>query len=116
MSSKPNVGKIIKEQRKRLSLSLNQLSRLSGVSVSHLGRIEQGQRGASTRTLQKIAEPLGFDSYELLIITGHLTSGSPLNSEEHRKKLQTELNTLLTRVVSGTKRIKVIVDRLIPSK
>jgi len=116
MSSKPNLGKIMKEQRKRLSLFLNQLSRLSGVSVAHLGRIEQGQRGASTRTLQKIAEPLGFDLYELLVITGHLSPGSSVSSDEQRQKLRTELNMLMKRVVSDTKHIEEIIDRLILSK
>lgn len=116
MSSKPSIGKIMKEQRNRLSLSLNQLSRLSDVSVAHLGRIEQGQRGASTRTLQKIAKPLGFDLYELLVITGHLSPGASLSSEEQREKLRIELNTLLKRVVSDHKRIEEIVDRLILSK
>ena len=75
MSRKPYLGKMIREQRKKQSLTLNQLAKLSGVSVAHLGRIEQGQRGASTLTLQKIAEPLGFDLYELLVMTGHLSLG-----------------------------------------
>jgi transcriptional regulator with XRE-family HTH domain len=114
MSSR--AGKIIKEQRKRLSLSLNQLSRLSGVSVAHLGRIEQGKRIPSTRIIQKIAEPLGFDLYELLIMTGHLLPGSSLYSEEQREKLRGELYMLLESVVSDTKRIKEIIDRLILSK
>ncbi|MFC1870511.1 helix-turn-helix domain-containing protein [Chloroflexota bacterium] len=116
MSNKANLGKIIREQRNKLSLSLNQLSRLSGVSVAHLGRIEQGQRGASTRILQKIAKPLGFDLCELLVITGHLSPGSSLSSDEHRDKLRIELNTLLKRVNSDTKRIEEIINRLILSK
>ena len=113
MSNKPNIGKIIKEQRKRLSLSLYQLSRLSGVSVAHLGRIEQGQRGASTRTLQKIAEPLGFDLYELLVIAGHLLPDPSTFPEEQREKLRAELNTLLQRVASDSNRIREIVERLL---
>ena len=113
MSNKPNIGKIIKEQRKRLSLSLYQLSRLSGVSVAHLGRIEQGQRGASTRTLQKIAEPLGFDLYELLVIAGLLLPNPSTSSEEQREKLRAELNTLLQRVASDSNRIREIVERLL---
>ena len=110
------AGKIIKEQRKRLSLSLDQLSKLSGVSVAHLGRIEQGKRIPSTRIIQKIAEPLGFDLYELLVMTGHLLPGSSLYSEQQREKLCAELYMLLDRVVSDSKRIKEIVDRLILSK
>ena len=113
MSNKPSIGKIIKEQRKRLSLSLYQLSRLSGVSVAHLGRIEQGQRGASTRTLQKIAEPLGFDLYELLVVGGYVLPDTSTFSSEQREKLRYELNTLLQRVESDTNRIREIVKRLL---
>ena len=113
MSNKPNIGKIIKEQRKSIPLSLRQLSRLSGVSISHLGRIEQGLRRPSTRTLQNIAKPLGFDLYELLVIAGHLLPDPSTFSEEQREKLRTELNTLLQRVESDTNRIREIVKRLL---
>ena len=116
MSAKQSIAKIIKEQRKSVSLSLSQLSRLSGVSVAHLGRIEQGHRQPSTRTLQKIAKHLDFDLYELLVIAGHLLPDPATFSEEQREKLRTELNTLLERVASDSNRIKEIVDRLILSK
>lgn len=113
MSSRPSIGKIIKEQRKRISLSLNQLSQLSGVSLAHLGRIEQGHRQPSTRTLQKISKHLNFDLYELLVMAGHLLPDPSTFSEEQREKLRTELNTLLERVASDSNRIKEIVNRLI---
>ena len=89
MSAKPSIAKIIKEQRKSIPLSLNQLSRLSGVSLAHLGRIEQGHRRPSTRTLQKIAKHLNFDLYELLIMAGHLLPDPSTFSEEQREKLRT---------------------------
>ena len=107
-----NIGKIIREQRKSIPLSLRQLSKLSGVSVAHLGRIEQGLRKPSTRTLQKIAEPLGFDLYELLVLAGHLSPEPLTLPEEQRDKLRVELHTLLDRVITDSKRIKEITDRL----
>jgi transcriptional regulator with XRE-family HTH domain len=116
MHSKVNINKIIKEQRKSIPLSLNQLSHLSGVSVSHLGGIEQGQRQPSTRTLQKIVKPLGFDLFELLVIAGHLLPDSSMFSEGQREKLRTELSDLLDRVTSDCIRIKQIINRLILSK
>ena len=116
MNKKPNISRIIREQRKQKSLSLKQLSRLSGVSISHLGRIEQGLRRPSTRTIQKIVGPLDFDLQELLIITGHLLPGQSTSSEEQRDELRTELNTLLERVVTDTNRIKEIVNRLLLSR
>ena len=116
MNTKPDIAKIIKEQRKRKGLSLNQLSRISGVSLSHLGRIEQGNRRPSTLTLQKIAKPLEFDLYELFVAAGHLLPGESLSSEEERKKLREELNNLLNRVITDTKRIEKIVNRLLLSR
>jgi len=71
--------------------------------------IEQGKRIPSTQIIQKIAEPLGFDLYGLLIMTGYLSPDSSLYSEEQREKLRTELYMLLERVASDTKRIKEIV-------
>ena len=116
MSNKIRIGTIIKEQRISIALSLNQLSRLSGVSVAHLGRIEQGLRRPSSRTLQKIAGHLSFDLYELLVVAGHLLPDPSTFSEEQREKLRVELNMLLERVASDSKRIKKIVDRLILSR
>ena len=113
MSDKPKLSKILKEQRKSLSLSSKQLSKLSGVSVAHLGRIEQGQRGASTRTLQKIAEPLGFDLYELLVVSGYLLPNTSTFSSEQRDKLRNELNTLLQRLESYTNGISEIIKRFL---
>ena len=113
MSAQQSIAKIITEQRKRLSISLNQLSRLSGVSLSHLGRIEQGLRQPSTRTLQKIAKPLDFDLHELLVMAGHLLPDPSTFSSEQREKLRTELNTLLQRVESDSNRIREIVKRLL---
>ena len=44
-----------------MSLTLRELAERSGVSPSHLGRIERGERFPSARILQRIAEPLGFE-------------------------------------------------------
>ena len=115
MGKKPNISQIIREQRKSIPLSLNQLSRLSGVSVAHLGRIEQGLRQPSTRTLQKIAKPLGFDLYELLVMAGFLSSKQALFSEEERERLRAELETLSARVESDIRRITEILNRLLMS-
>jgi len=79
MSAKLNNTKKIKEQRKKMSLSLKQLSEISGISISHLSRIEQGNRRPSIRTLQKIVKPLGFNLQELLVITGYLSPGESLS-------------------------------------
>ena len=115
MSNKQNISKIIREQRKRIPLTLHQLAEMSGVSVSHLGRIEQGLRKPSPQTLQKISKPLGFDLDELLTMAGFLSLKEPLFSEEQRDKLRADMKMLSERVASDSKRIRDIVNRLLMS-
>ena len=113
MSSKQNIGKLIRKQRKSEQITLTQLSGLSGVSVAHLSRVEQGHRVPSPRTLQLIAKPLGFDLNELFILAGYTSPEPSALSEEQRNKLRAELNMLLERVRTDDNRIREIVDRLL---
>jgi transcriptional regulator with XRE-family HTH domain len=76
-----DFGRIIKQQRVSFQLTLQQLSEKSGVSPSHLGRIERGQRFPSAHILRKIAQPLGFDEDELFTLAGYLSS-EPLGVSE----------------------------------
>jgi len=56
-----NLGEVIRRQRVMMALTLHELAEKSGVSASHLGRIERGERFPSARTLRRIAKPLGFE-------------------------------------------------------
>ena len=115
MDKMRNIGKVIREQRKNIPLSLIQLSGMSGVSASHLARIETGKRVPSPSILQKIAKPLGFDFNELLIGAGYISPDPSNSSEEQRNKLCAELSELLVRIEYDSKRIRKIVDRLLMS-
>ncbi len=68
-----NLGKIIKQQRITVPLTLQKLTAQSGVSSSHLGRVERGERFPSAHVLRKIARPLGFEEDELLTLAGYLS-------------------------------------------
>lgn len=70
------LGKIIKQRRVMIPLTLGELAAKSGVSASHLGRIERGERFPSARILRKIAEPLGFSEDELFTFAGFLSPQS----------------------------------------
>ena len=111
--SRANLGKIIKQQRLLETLTLKELATMAGISASHLGRIERGERYPSARILRKIAKPLGFDLNELLIMAGYLSPEPSSFSEDERNKLRAELNMLLERVVSDSNRIREIVNRLL---
>jgi len=68
-----DLGQLIKQQRLMASLTLQQLASMSGVSASHLGRIERGERYPSASILRKIARPLGYDEDELFTLAGYLS-------------------------------------------
>ena len=83
MSNNNNdLGKILKQQRITVPLTLQELSAESGVSSSHLGRIERGERFPSARILRKIAKPLGFDEDELFTLAGFLSPQTSSVAEE----------------------------------
>lgn len=59
-------------------MTLQELAAASGVSASHLGRIERGERFPSAHILQRIAKPLNFGEDELFTLAGYL---SPQNAK-----------------------------------
>lgn len=77
-----DLGKILKQQRITIPLTLQELAAESKVSSSHLGRIERGERFPSARILRKIAKPLGFDEDELFTLAGFLSPQSSGVAEE----------------------------------
>ena len=82
-NDKNHLGRIIKQQRISRSLTLQELAAKSGVSASHLGRTERGERFPSAHILQKIAKPLGFEEDELFTLAGYLSPQSPMIAEKH---------------------------------
>jgi len=58
---------------------------MSGVSSSHLSRIERGERFPSAHILRKIAQPLGFKEDELFTLANYLSPQSPVaeSQEDH---------------------------------
>jgi len=77
-----DLGRILKQQRITVPLTLQELAAESSVSSSHLGRIERGERFPSARILRKIAKPLGFDEDELFTLAGFLSPQTPGVAEE----------------------------------
>jgi transcriptional regulator with XRE-family HTH domain len=76
MRPNADLSKILKQQRLMAELTLHQLAASSGVSASHLGRIERGERFPSGHILRKIAKALAFDESQLLIVAGYLSPQS----------------------------------------
>ena len=75
------LGRILKQRRVMIPLTLRGLAVISGTSSSHLGRIERGERFPSASILRKIAKPLGFEESELFSLAGYL-SPQPSSPDE----------------------------------
>ena len=78
------IGKALKQRRLMLPLTLRELAARSGVSASHLARVERGERFPSGHILRKIAKPLGLDESLLMTMAGYL---SPESSSETSEEL-----------------------------
>jgi len=112
MNETQNLGTIVRQQRKRLGLTPNDLAIKSGVSISHLGRIENAQRYPSPSILQKIAEPLNLNEDELFNIAGYLPIDQSKTTNMEKHKILSELDILANRVTADVNRIKSIIWEL----
>ena len=79
---KKEFGSILRQARVMGPLTLRELATMSGVSSSHLGRIERGQRFPSGSVLRKLAKPLGFEEDVLFTLAGYLSPQSSSESQE----------------------------------
>jgi transcriptional regulator with XRE-family HTH domain len=95
-----SLGKILKQQRHASNLTLYELSAASGVSPSHLGRIEKGDRFPSASVLQRIAGPLGFGEGEIFTLAGYLTSTTNVDSEKSTQAIKMGLDPYVARVLA----------------
>ncbi len=75
--SRSDLGRVLKQRRVMMPLTLGELAASASVSSSHLGRIERGERFPSAHILRKIAKPLGFEEAELLTLGGFLSPQPP---------------------------------------
>ena len=112
MNDTQNLGSLIKRQRTRLGLTLPILAAKSGVSATHLSRIEKAQRYPSVNVLRKIAEPLGLDEKELFNLAGYLPSEQSTTTDLEKHNSLAELDILANRVTADINRIKSIIREL----
>jgi len=80
-----------------MPLTLRELAARSGVSSSHLGRVERGERFPSGHILRKIAEPLGLDASLLMTMAGYLPDSSETGEEP---RLYRQLDPYAAKVLS----------------
>ncbi len=79
--SKSDLGRILKQRRLMLPLTLRELASAASVSSSHLGRIERGERFPLARILRRIAKPLNMEETDLMSLAGFLSPEPAASSE-----------------------------------
>ena len=89
------LGRILKQRRVMIPLTLRGLAAISGTSSSHLGRVERGERFPSASILRKIAKPLGFEESELFSLAGYL-SPQPSREEHGLGRLDPYVSSMLS--------------------
>lgn len=114
MIDRKDLSEIIRTARVTLRLTLRELSAMSGVSSSHLGRIERGERFPSGSVLRKLAKPLDFNEADLLTFAGYL---SPASSETQRSigHLDPYVAAMLSQEPVDTQRTVVTILSLLKS-
>ena len=115
-NNKKSLGEIIRQRRVSMVLTLAGLSAKSGVSPSHLARIETGERFPSAKVLRKIAEPLRFNEGELFAHAGYLPSRPPSTAESFvGRRLDPYVATILSLEPVETQRLVVTILGLLKS-
>ena len=74
--NRSDLGRILKQRRVMIPLTLGELAASADVSSSHLGRIERGERYPSARILRRLARPLNFEEADLMSMAGYLSPES----------------------------------------
>jgi transcriptional regulator with XRE-family HTH domain len=95
-----NLGRIIKQQRLISGLTLRELADSSGVSSSHIGRIERGERFPSAHVLRRVARHLGFEESELFALAGYFTPQPPTAAESRAADSVAQLDPLVARALA----------------
>lgn len=95
-----NLARIIKQQRLLSGLTLKDLANSSGVSSSHIGRIERGERFPSAHVLRRIAGHLGFEEGELFSLAGYFSPQSPAAAERQAANSFNQLDPIVARALA----------------
>ena len=115
MDDKNALGKILKQRRIMIPLTLMKLGVDAGVSASHLARIEGGGRYPSAHVLRKLAKPLGFDEDELFILAGYLLPRSSTKAESTSRRVDPYVASVLSKEPVEIQRSIVAILSLVKS-
>lgn len=109
-------GSIIRLRREKIPLTLQQLAARSGISASHIGRIERGERFPSAKVLLRLACHLQYDENELFTLAGYLTSQDQVSHRHNSADDLGQLDPDVARLLAAeTTEIQHAVISLLPA-
>jgi transcriptional regulator with XRE-family HTH domain len=73
MTDKITLGQMIRDRRRQLELTQDELARRIRTSTPYIGHIESGKRHPSDEILKRMADVLGFDRRELFFVANPTT-------------------------------------------
>ncbi|HYA35970.1 MAG TPA: helix-turn-helix transcriptional regulator [Candidatus Binataceae bacterium] len=68
MSKRGTFGSIIRDRRRQMDLTQEEVARRAKTSTPYIGHIESGTRHPSAKVLGRLADVLGFDRRELFLL------------------------------------------------
>jgi transcriptional regulator with XRE-family HTH domain len=93
------IGLAIQRQRRRRTLTQEQLAAAARLSTRHLAAIEAGTKNFTMKTLDRIASALDWDPLaELTRPGGPLSEAAIRDAATHLRQLRPELEATLARI------------------
>ena len=78
------IGSRVREERRRLELTQEELAERVGLSTNYIAHLERGSRGASLETLEKVAGLLEVPVASLFVAGAQKQAGRPLPDDIRR--------------------------------
>jgi len=100
-----NIGKSVKEVRKALGVTQNELAEKSGLTQGAISQIENSQTHPNKETLGKIAEALGVIE-EVLVYKALTIDDIGDNKKEIFQALNPAINMLVDNIIESVKNEK----------
>src|ERR1700734_2301735 len=72
-AKKRTFGQVLRERRRQLDLTQQEVAKRIKTSTPYVGHLEAGKRHPSDRILQRLAEVLGLDQRELFFLANPRT-------------------------------------------
>jgi transcriptional regulator with XRE-family HTH domain len=63
-----SFGRVVRERRRQLDLTQEQLARRIKTSVPYIGHLEAGKRHPSSQVIVRVADALGLDARDLFLL------------------------------------------------